>query len=181
MSPHDEAPTRSAPSRAEPIAIPDVTTGALLLLRLGKRWFAMDVRAIEQVALHGQVTRVPMAPNHLLGVITVRGRLITVVGLEQMMDGVGMLPAADSPTLPRLLIVREGPFEMALVVEEIHGMIEKSAAVAERRARPADAPDFVVEEFDWQGRRVSLLDAHLLVTAVARSAGISSPWQDVST
>ena len=70
---------------------------------------------------------------------------------------------------------------MALVVEEIHGMIEKSATVAERRARPADAPDFVVEEFDWQGRRVSLLDAHLLVTAVARSAGISSPWQDVST
>jgi purine-binding chemotaxis protein CheW len=181
MSPEDEAPGRSPSSHAVPAAMTGVAEGTtLLLLRLGKRWFAVDVRAIEQVALHGQVTRVPRAPSHILGVVTVRGRLITVVGLEQMLDDVGMLPAADPATLPRLLVVREGAFEMALVVEEIHGMIEKASAVVERRARPLGAPDFVSEEFEWQGRQVSLLDARLLVTAVARLAGISSPWQDAN-
>jgi purine-binding chemotaxis protein CheW len=150
----------------------------LLLLRLGKRWFAIDVRGIEQVALHGQVTRVPRAPSHILGVITLRGRLITVVSLEQMMGGAGMLPATDSATLPRLLVVREGAYEMGIVVEEIHGIVEESVVAAERQERPVDAPDFVVEEFAWQGHRVSVLDVRLLVTAVARWAGISLPWQD---
>lgn len=182
MSPEDEAPDRPAASRVVPAMVTGVAGGAtlLLLLRLGRRWFAMDVGAIEEVALHGQITRVPMVPSHILGVIPIRGRLITVVDLEQMMGGVGMSPAADSATLPRLLVVREGDYEMALVVEEIHGMIERTSAAGERPARPEDAPDFVIEEFAWQDRRVSLLDARLLVTAVAQRAGISSPWQDAS-
>jgi purine-binding chemotaxis protein CheW len=148
-----------------------------MLLRLGKRWFAMDVRAIEEVALKGPVTRVPMAPSHILGVIALRGRLIAVVGLEHMIGGAGMLPSEDSATLPRLLIVREGGYEMAVVVEEIHGMIEHNEAWWER---PQDSPEFVLEEFEWQGHRVWLLDAHLMVAAVARLAGIQSPWQDVA-
>jgi chemotaxis signal transduction protein len=149
-----------------------------MLLRLGRRWFAMDVRAIEEVALKGQVTRVPMAPSHILGVITLRGRLITVVGLEQMIGGAGMLPSEDSATLPRLLVVSEGGYEMAVVVEEILGMIEHTPAAEGQAAGAADAPDFVREEFDWQGQRVCSLDARSLVAAVARLAGIPSPWQD---
>jgi len=170
MSRQDE---ESGRSRAGPEPI--YTSGLmLLLLRLGKRWFAMDVRAIEEVALKGPVTRVPMAPSHILGVIALRGRLIPVVGLENMIGGAGMLPSEDSATLPRLLIVREGGYEMAVVVEEIHGMIEHGEAVGER---PEDTPEFVREEFEWRGHPVWLLDAHTLVAAVARLAGIH--WEDV--
>src|SRR5512147_2881920 len=128
MSRHDELAGRSHSETAEPMRSHG-TTGVLtlLLLRLGQRWFAIDVRAIEEVALKGQVTRVPMAPSHILGVIALRGRLITVIGLEHMIGGAGILPAEDSATLPRLLILREGGYEMAVVVEEIHGMIEHVA------------------------------------------------------
>jgi len=150
-----------------------------MLLRLGKRWFAMDVRAIEEVALKGQVTRVPMAPSHILGVISLRGRLTTVVGLEHMIGGAGMLPSEDSVTLPRLLIMRQEGYEMAVVVEEIHGMIEHTETVPERPPVSGDIPDFVCEEFEWQGHRVWRLDARKLVAAVARLAGIQSPLQDV--
>jgi chemotaxis signal transduction protein len=173
MTRQEEVSGGSHPELAEPIHTRGLT---LILLRLGRRWFAMDVRAIEEVALKGQVTRVPMAPSHILGVITLRGRLIAVVGLEQMIGGAGMLPSEESATLPRLLIVRDGGYEMAVVVEEIHGMIEHTEAV---RERPQDTPDFVRTEFEWQGNRVWLLDARTLVAAVARLAGIQSPWQDV--
>jgi purine-binding chemotaxis protein CheW len=150
----------------------------LMVLRLGKRWFAVDVMAIEEVALKGQVTRVPKAPSHILGVTTLRGRLITVVGLEQMIGGAGILPLENSATLPRLLVVREGGYEMALVAEEIHGMIEHGAAAQQARPKDAEDHEFVREVFDWQGNRVALLDAHHLVATAARLAGIASPWQD---
>ena len=151
----------------------------LMVLRLGQRWFAIDVRAIEEVALQGQVTRVPTAPSHILGVTTLRGRLVTVVGLEQMIGGVGMLPLENPATLPRLLVVREGAYEMAVVAEEIHGMVEYATRARPQATRAADAPDFVRDEFAWQGNRVILLDARLLVAAAVRLAGVVSPWQDV--
>ena len=150
----------------------------VMVLRLGRRWFAMDVRAIEEVALKGPVTRVPKSPSHILGVTTLRGRLVTVVGLEQMIGGPETLPLEHSATLPRLLAVRVGAYEMAIVAEEIHGMIDHPLCEYPARPTPADSPDFIREEFDWHGNRVALLDARLLVAAAARLAGVS-PWQDV--
>jgi len=145
----------------------------LMLLRLGTRWFAMDVRAIVEVALKGAVTRVPTAPNHVLGVTTLRGRLVTVVSLEQMIGGAGLLSRENTATLPRLVVLRNGPFEMAIVAEGIYGMTDHVRAT-DREERPADLPDFVCEEFDWQGKRVALLDVPLLVAAAARLSGILS-------
>jgi chemotaxis signal transduction protein len=148
-----------------------------MLLRLGQRWFAMDARAIEEVALRGPVTRVPMAPSHILGVTSLRGRLVTVVGLEQMLGGAGMLPVDNSATLPRLVVVRDGDYEMAVVAHGIHGFIERAPAV--ESVRPVEAPDFVREEFEWPGGRVAVLDTALLVAAATRLSGMSSPEEDM--
>jgi purine-binding chemotaxis protein CheW len=137
----DPAPEAGSPGGAKPVT--------LMLLRLGQRWFAMDVRAIEEVALKGQVTRVPTAPSHILGVTTLRGRLVTVMSLEQLIGGAGMLPAQNSATLPRLVVVRDGAVELAVVAEGIHGMIEHSPAAEPAAARAADVPGFVREDFEW--------------------------------
>jgi len=187
-------------AQSEPGFFPDPQVGSitLMLLRLGTRWFGVDVRAIEEVALKGTVTRVPMAPSHILGVTLLRGRLVTVVGLEQMTGGPGLLSCASTATLPRLVVVRDGEYEMAIVAEGIHGMTEYVSAAAIDPDRPAggrpsslssrvvnDAepptPEFVREEFDWHGNRVSLLDAPLLVATAARLAGILSPSEEVDT
>jgi hypothetical protein len=65
---------------------------------------------------------------------------------------------------------------MAVVAHGIHGLIERADSPAP--ARPADAPDFVREEFDWQGGRVSLLDTSRLVAAAARLAGMPAPAEE---
>jgi chemotaxis signal transduction protein len=147
-----------------------------LLFRLGRRWFAMDVRAIEEVALKGPVTRVPTAPSHILGVTLLRGRLVTVISLEQMIGGAGMLSAENPVTLPRLVVVRHGAHALAVVAEEIGGMIEVPAPAG--RGRSPDAPDFVRDEWSRQGSRVAVLDARLLLAATAWQAGIPSLFPD---
>ena len=157
----------------------EATSITLMLLRLGKRWFGVDVRAIAEVALKAGVTRVPTAPSHILGVTTLRGRLVTVVGLERMMDGMGMLARENSATLPRLVVVRDGEYEMAVVAEGIPGMTEYLPATDPQPDRPPGCPEFVRGEFDWQGNRVSLLDAPRLIAAAAKLAGILSPPEEV--
>jgi chemotaxis signal transduction protein len=157
-------------SRSGPNA--QVGSMQLMLLRLGISWFALDVRMIVEVALKGAVTRVPTAPSHILGVTTLRGRLVTVVSLEQMIGGAGPLSRENIATLPRLVVVRDDTCEMAVVAEEIHGVVEHGVAAELSPNGSLDLPGFVAEEFDWKGNRVSLLDVPLLVASAAQLAGI---------
>ena len=157
----------------------ETASTTLMLLRLGTRWFGVDVRAIEEVALKGEVTRVPKAPSHILGVTSLRGRLVTVVGLQQMIGSHDMLSREDPATPPRLVVVRDGEYEMAVVAEGIHGMTEYVPTAEPGPDRPPGSPAFVREEFDWQGNRVSLLDAPILIATAARLAGVLSPSEGV--
>jgi chemotaxis signal transduction protein len=155
------------------------TSITLMLLRLGTRWFGMDVRAIEEVALKGTVTRVPTAPSHILGVTTLRGRLVTVVGLEQLIGGAGLLSRENTATLPRLVIVRDNGYEMAVVAEGILGMADHILHDDPEEERNPDLPDFVREEFEWQGNHIALLDIPLLVARAAKLAGIHTQTEQV--
>ena len=170
---------RSQPSQSGPADGAESTT--LMLLRLGTRWFGIDVRSIEEVALKGEVTRVPTAPGHILGVTVLRGRLVTVVGLEQMIGSTGMLSRESVATLPRLVVVREGDYEMAVVAEGIQGMTEYVPAAETEADPPPSRPGFVRAEFDWHGNRVSLLDAPALIATAAKLAGILSPLEEVES
>jgi chemotaxis signal transduction protein len=157
--------------------IGDGGTLSLMLLRLGTRWFALDVHAIVEVALKGAVMRVPTAPSHILGVTCLAGRLVTVVSLEQMIGGEGLLSRESCTTLPRLVVVRHGEYEMAVVAEGIHGLAEHVSGhggLTDEEPAPG-LPDFVREEFPWQGHRVALLDVPRLVAMAARLAGVDSP------
>lgn len=150
----------------------DVASMSLMLLRLGTHWFAIDVHAVAEVALKGAVTRVPTAPHHIMGIATLRGRLVTVVSMEQMLGGEGSLPRDKPATLPRLVVVRHGEYEIALVADNIHGISSHASPSAsdEEEARPL--PEFVRCEFDWQEQRVGLLDVPKLILAAARLSGI---------
>jgi len=157
----------------------EAASTTLMLLRLGTRWFGVDVRSIEEVALKGEVTRVPTAPSHILGVTTLRGRLVTVVGLEQMIGGAGMLSRETTATLPRLVVVRDGDYEMAVVAEGISGMTDYTPATETGQDTSPRRSGFVREEFDWHGNQVSLLDAPALIAAAAKLAGILSPSEEM--
>lgn len=158
---------------ASAVARGSVASRTLMLLRLGARWFAIDVQAIEEVSLKGEVTRVPTSPAHILGVTSLRGRLVTVVGLAQMIAGDGALSREGAVTLPRLVVVRDGDYEIAVVAESIGGMIEHAGAVDKEEGRPPCA--FASEELEWQGNRVWVLDVPALIGEAARMAGILTP------
>ena len=158
----------------------DAASTTVMLLRLGARWFGLDVHHIEEVALKGEVTRVPTAPSHILGVTCLGGRMVTVVDLGQMIGGTKMHSCEASATLPRLVVVRDGEFEMAVVAEGIQGMIEHEPVPApqpEQNMSPSSS-SFVREEFDWRGERVALLDIPTLIATAAKLAGILPPAEE---
>jgi chemotaxis signal transduction protein len=158
----------------------DIASVSLMLLRLGTRWFAIDVHAVVEVALKGEVTRVPTAPHHIMGITSLRGRLVTVVSMEQMLGGEGLLSRENPVTLPRLVVVRYGDYEIALVAETIHGIGHHAPPTSADDSDNEDdrgdppLPEFVRYQFAWQEHRVALLDVRKLIVTAARLSRIDS-------
>jgi chemotaxis signal transduction protein len=152
---------------------------SLMLLRLGMRWFAIDVHAVAEVALKGVVTRVPTAPSHIQGIASLRGRLVTVVCMEQLLGGDGPLSGESAATLPRLVVLRHGEYEMAVVAESIHGIGQHAIPIHVEDGPPKPLPEFVREEILWDGHRVALLDVPKLVAMAARLSGVQSTLEMV--
>jgi purine-binding chemotaxis protein CheW len=154
-----------APLREPAPPRPGREAAALVFLRAGRRWFAARVDAVSEVATKGAVTRVPSAPRAILGLALVRGRLVPVVSLAVLMD---FSPVGEpAATLPRLLVLRAGDAEVAVVADEIRGVIEEVAAppaASGEAERPAAAPaPFLGPEVVWQDRVAPLIDAAALI------------------
>jgi chemotaxis signal transduction protein len=140
-------------------------TVSLVFLRSGGRWFALPAETVAEVATKGAVTRVPGTAKTLLGLTLVRGRLVPVISLPAL---VGFAPAGEAAaTLPRLVIVRAEDSEVALVADEIRGVIEHEGG-PEERPHAAERPPFLGEELTWQGKLACLIDVRGLVAAVQR-------------
>ena len=65
------------------------------------------------------------------------------------------------------MVVRAGECEIALVVDEIRGIIDEPFTAPGEKTGDAGRPGFLREEFDWQNTRVCVLDVALLVAAAA--------------
>ena len=133
----------------------------LLFVRVGRRWFAVHSESVREVATKGFVTRVPTAPSYVLGVTLVRGRLVPVLALEGLLGSVGTGDTAQ--TLPRLVVLRHGDTEIALVADETRGVIEQAVAGGAEVARSADRARYLGAEFEWDGKLVCMIDVPTLI------------------
>lgn len=78
-------------------------TETYLTFILGTEYFAVSVDNVLEVLERQQITPVPEAPLHLMGIINFRGEILSVINMHFRFD----LPLPDENELERLLIVIE--------------------------------------------------------------------------
>lgn len=82
--------------------------------RLDGKLYGVPVESVQEVLRSAAVTRVPLAPPAVRGLINLRGEIVTVVDLRQPLQ----LPSAD-PASPTLIVVRDGASILTLAVDAI--------------------------------------------------------------
>jgi purine-binding chemotaxis protein CheW len=119
---------------------PPVGTDPLLVFRLERRLYGIELRHVAGVEPERQVRPVPGAPEAVLGLVESRGRLLTVIDLPRLLgDGPHSLPPC---------LVRLGPpwsdvaFHVPAVVQI--GRLREGAARPEMPGMPSVAPSDVV-------------------------------------
>ncbi len=89
--------------------------------REGQR-YALPLSAVDRVIHAVQVISLPKAPEMVLGVINMQGRVIPVLDLRKCLR----LPAGDMELSDHLIIAHTSRWKVALVVNAVHGVIERS-------------------------------------------------------
>ena len=120
--------------------------------------YALPLGAVRSVVVQPDgLVRVPRAPAPVLGVVNLRGRVVTVVDFAQLLD----LPPPILP-LRKLVLLDRGRRDLALSVTEVEGI--ESVEKVSNPPRESRAPVRGVARV--RGVAVTVLDADALDGAV---------------
>lgn len=91
----------------------------LLLLRLGRELYGIDVQHVFDIRPVDQITPVPRVPGWVAGVVNLRGRILSVVNLPVFL---GLSPAAGEAhdkNEQLLVVVETSDMDLALLVDDV--------------------------------------------------------------
>lgn len=90
---------------------------------VGGLFLSVEVEKVQEVIRYQDMTRVPLAPNVIGGLINLRGQIVTAVDLRRRME-VNDRPVDD---LPMNVVIRTEDGAMSLLVDEIGDVVEVGA------------------------------------------------------
>jgi purine-binding chemotaxis protein CheW len=102
----------------------EAETVGILLFRLGEEWYAVPIDHVREIYNEYVVTRIPRVPDFILGVINVRGEIISVTDIATLMRVPSRGEIDLSAELLSAIIVSSEECASAIVVDEIGDIID---------------------------------------------------------
>src|SRR3954453_7113159 len=82
--------------------------------------FGVDVQKVQEVVSYQEMTRVPLAPPTVRGLLNLRGQIVTGIDLRRRLD----LPDRPAEHRPMNVVLRGEDSPVSLLVDEIGEVIE---------------------------------------------------------
>src|SRR5215471_19829552 len=90
--------------------------------------FGVDVQKVQEVVPYQEMTRVPLAPPTVQGLLNLRGQIVTGIDLRRRLE----LAERPAGSLPMNVVLRGEDSPVSFLVDEIGEVIEVAADVWER-------------------------------------------------
>jgi purine-binding chemotaxis protein CheW len=95
---------------------------------LDGHYFGLDVLKVQEIIRYQEMTRVPLAPAVVRGLINLRGQIVTAIDLRRRLD----LSDRPADQLPLNVVVRTDDGAVSLLVDEIGDVLEVPEELFER-------------------------------------------------
>ncbi len=102
----------------EPEEEVDENRAQLLLVEMAGEQFGIQADRCKMITKLGHITRVPNMPPYILGVINLRGEIVSVVDLA----GLFGLKAGERDQKTRMVVVQSGEVRTAMIVDRVWGI-----------------------------------------------------------
>src|SRR3954468_13028441 len=131
-------------------------TRGLFVLTAGGQTFAVNAEETDGVAEGLTPAPLPHAPASVLGVVSVRGRMRTLLYPPALIADADAMQTHSTADAPRFVVALRGDEQLALAADAVEGVVTVNAD----SLSPSDADDSPLSAMlEHEGRRVQLLDA----------------------
>jgi purine-binding chemotaxis protein CheW len=97
-------------------------TTKYIMFQIEENWFAVDLFSIDKVFRAAALMTVPQAPEFVLGLINIAGKIIPVIDIRRRLR----LPMRELDIRDRIVIARVSGRSAAFIVDEIAGVMPLS-------------------------------------------------------
>jgi purine-binding chemotaxis protein CheW len=95
----------------------------MLTFKLGEELFAVDILRVQEIRGWSEVTRIPRAPSHVLGVLNLRGSIVPIIDLRLRFG----LERAEFTALTVIIVLsvptESSTRELGLVVDSVSDVV----------------------------------------------------------
>jgi len=125
-------------------------------------FFGVEVLKVQEVIRYQEMTRVPLAPGMIRGLINLRGQIVTAIDLRHRLE----LPARAGAALPMNVVVRSEDGAVSLLVDEIGDVVEIQDDTYERPPETLKgvARELIQGVYKLKDRLLLILDTEKTIT-----------------
>ena len=100
----------------------DTHTSQVVSFRLGEEEYGVDIMTVQEIILLGCITQVPEVPDHVLGVINLRGNVIPILNLRRRFG----MPDQEPEDETRIVVMNLNGRTVGVVVDGVSEVLRLS-------------------------------------------------------
>lgn len=91
-----------------------------LVFRLDDEWYGLDATMVQEISRVNQITRLPLTPPHVLGLVNLRGSIVGVIDIRPTLN----LPHNQLEDSARIIVTYCDGLEVGIIGEAVSEMVE---------------------------------------------------------
>lgn len=120
---------------------------------LGAEEYALPIAQVQEINRVIEITRVPNSPEHVMGVINLRGKIVPVIELKHRLK----LDQTEITKESRIVVVEVGPKVLGLMVDRVSQVLNIASEQIE------DPPEEVVQVDENYIKGVGKIDDRMII------------------
>jgi len=86
-----------------------------IVFRLAREWYGVEITKVKEIVKAGKITYLPSSPEHIAGIVNLRGNILSVTDLKTIFS----LPHEEPTEKARIIAIESGILETGFLVDEV--------------------------------------------------------------
>ncbi len=138
--------------------------------RLGEETYGINVMQVQEVLRHSEIAPVPGSPEYVLGIINLRGNVVTVIDTRTRFG----LPSTETTDNTRIVIIESDEQVVGILVDSVAEVVYLKSSEID------SAPNVGTEESARFIQGVSNRDGELLILVDLNKLLSDEEWEEIS-
>lgn len=136
--------------------VPKEETLQLVVFRLGQEWYGVEITKVKEVIKVGRITYLPSCPDHISGIVNLRGYILSVTDLKPIL---GLLHE-ELTDKAKIIAVESGFFETGFLVDEVVESMEVPLSKIEPPllTLPAERAKYLVGQYKADDKLIGIVN-----------------------